>query len=221
MFPEDFSILLNGVEMQYVVIGKGGRHDIIVDILGESDYGGFYDDKPSASKSYLGPISSIKPQENTFALIGFGALEYMASRAKLLSLIGQIYSSKANAIHPDSVIAKSTKLGWGNVIVAHTTLGVNVQIGNGCTIFSNTTIEHDSKIGNNVNIAPGVTISGYVEIGDNVFIGAGVSIIERIKIGNNAVIGAGSLVIRNVDADSINYGSPARFVRRNDLYISD
>lgn len=204
--------------MKYIVIGKGGRHDIIVDILGDADYGGFFDDNPSDSKWYLGPLASIRHEKNTCALIGFGALEYVASRGKLLDIIGQLYPSKINAIHPSAVIAKSAQYGWGNIVAANTTFGVNVRLGNGCTIFSNTTIEHDSRIGNNVNIAPGVTVSGYVEIGDNAFIGAGVSIIERIKIGKNAVIGAGSLIIRDVEADSIYYGSPARFVRKNDLY---
>lgn len=204
--------------MKYIVIGKGGRHDIIVDILGDADYGGFYDDNPSDSKWYLGPLTDIKHEENTYALLGFGTLEYTASRAKLLDVIDRLYPSKTNAIHPSAAIAKSARYGWGNIVSANATLGVNVQLGNGCTIFSNTAIEHDSKIGNNVNIAPGVTISGYVEVGDNVFIGAGASIIERIKIGKNAVIGAGSLVIRDLEADSIYYGSPARFVRKNDLH---
>lgn len=207
--------------MKYIVIGKGGRHDIIVDILdilGDADYGGFYDDNPSDSKWYLGPLSDIRHEENTCALIGFGTLEYIAARGKLLDIIDQLYPSRINAIHPSAAIAKSARYGWGNIISANTTLGVNVQLGNGCTIFSNTAIEHDSKVGSNVNIAPGVTISGYVEIGDNAFIGAGVSIVERIKIGKNAVIGAGSLVIRDVEAGSIYYGSPAQFVRKNDLY---
>lgn len=204
--------------MKYIVIGKGGRHDIIVDILGEADYAGFFDDNPSDSKWYLGPLADIKHEENIGALIGFGTLEYIASRAKLLDRVGRLYPSRINAIHPSAVIAKSARHGWGNVISANTTLGVNVRLGNGCTIFSNTAIEHDSVIGNNVNMAPGVAVSGYVEIGDSAFIGTGVSIVERIKIGKNSVIGAGSLVIQDVEADSIYYGSPARFVRKNDLY---
>jgi UDP-perosamine 4-acetyltransferase len=204
--------------MKYIIVGKGGRHDIIVDILGDADYRGFFDDKPSNSEWYLGPLASISYQEGTCALIGFGAIEYTASRSKLLEKLDRLYPSKTNAIHSSAVIAKSARYGWGNVIGANATLGVNVRLGNGCTIFANTAIEHDSMMGNNVNIAPGVAVSGYVEIGDNVFIGAGASIVERVKIGRNAIIGAGSLVIRDVEADSIYYGSPARFVRRNDLY---
>lgn len=204
--------------MKYIIIGKGGRHDIIVDILGEAGYGGFYDDNPSDSKWHLGPIASMKPDGDAYALIGFGALEYALVREKLLERLAGLFSSKGNAIHPSVAMAKSARIGWGNLVCANSTLAVNVQMGNGCTVFSNTVIEHDSRIGNNVNIAPGVAISGFVTVGDNAFIGAGASIVEKVKIGRNAVIGAGAVVIRDVEDDAVYYGNPARFVKKNDLF---
>lgn len=204
--------------MKYIIIGKGGRHDIIVDILGEANYGGFYDDNLSDSKWYLGPIARMEFNQAACAMIGFGALEYALVREKLLERVDGLFPGRCNAIHPSAVIAKSARLGWGNLVCANSTLAVNVRLGSGCTVFSNTAIEHDSRIGNNVNIAPGVVISGFVEIADNVFIGAGASIVEKIKIGKNAIIGAGAVVVRDVEDNAVYYGCPARFVKRNDLY---
>ncbi|GAA4380780.1 acyltransferase [Hymenobacter koreensis] len=53
-----------------------------------------------------------------------------------------------------------------------------------------------------------------VVIDDNVFIGMNSIILKGVHIGRNAVIGAGSVVSRDVPANEIWAGNPARFVRR-------
>jgi acetyltransferase-like isoleucine patch superfamily enzyme len=52
-----------------------------------------------------------------------------------------------------------------------------------------------------------------VTIGRNVWIGAGALVMPGLEIGSNAIVGAGSVVTKNIPADEIWAGVPARFVR--------
>jgi acetyltransferase-like isoleucine patch superfamily enzyme len=45
-------------------------------------------------------------------------------------------------------------------------------------------------------------------------IGSGATILSHVTIGENAIIGAGSVVTKDVPANTIVAGNPARFVRK-------
>lgn len=50
-------------------------------------------------------------------------------------------------------------------------------------------------------------------IGSNVFIGCNCLILKGVHIGDNAVIGAGSVVTKDVPANAVAAGNPARIIR--------
>jgi acetyltransferase-like isoleucine patch superfamily enzyme len=52
-----------------------------------------------------------------------------------------------------------------------------------------------------------------IEIGDNVWIGAGASILPGVHIGDNAVVGAGAVVTKDVEANTVVAGVPAKFIK--------
>ncbi|AQY50333.1 maltose O-acetyltransferase [Listeria weihenstephanensis FSL R9-0317] len=90
------------------------------------------------------------------------------------------------------------------------------------------------KIGNNCMFAPGVHVytayhpldadernSGLelakaVTIGNNVWVGGRSVINPGINIGDNAVIGSGSVVTKDVPANAVVAGNPARVIRQLD-----
>lgn len=55
-----------------------------------------------------------------------------------------------------------------------------------------------------------------VTIGDGAFLGANVTVLPGVTIGPRAFVAAGSVVTRDVDAETVVAGVPARLVRRID-----
>ena len=59
---------------------------------------------------------------------------------------------------------------------------------------------------------------GGIIIDNDVWLGVGVIILDNVHIGKGSVIGAGAVVTRDIPADSIAAGNPARVLRkRNEL----
>ncbi len=63
--------------------------------------------------------------------------------------------------------------------------------------------------------APMYSINAPVKIGRNVLIGANVRICKGVTIGDNTVVGANSVVTKDLPANCIAVGNPARVVKEN------
>lgn len=103
-------------------------------------------------------------------------------------------------------------------------IGRNVVVMPGCLMMSagGITIEDGAMIAANVQLISNnhdlyerqVITCKPVHIGRNAWVGAGATILPGVTVGENAVVGAGSVVTRNVEADTIVAGNPARFIKR-------
>jgi acetyltransferase-like isoleucine patch superfamily enzyme len=105
-----------------------------------------------------------------------------------------------------------------NVIFGHhCTIGVRdlIQIGEDSLIAELVSIrDHDHRFDRlDIPVREQGTVSAPVKIGRNVWIGCKATVLKGVTIGDNAIIGANSVVTRDIPANAIAVGAPARVIR--------
>lgn len=148
------------------------------------------------------------------AFISLGAIDNLLRRKALFEKVKAIGFRFPVLIHPSAIISQYAIIGEGTCLMAGAIVNADARIGENSIINTGAIIEHDCLVGNNVQISPGATLAGRVEVKDNTFIGMGSKIKQGITIGENTIIGAGSVVIKNIPANSVAYGVPARVKKR-------
>ena len=86
-----------------------------------------------------------------------------------------------------------------------------VIIGDGCQIGHNVvfaTLNHGLAQEDRQTIYPAPIV-----LGKDVWIGSNATILQGVTIGDNAVVGAGAVVTKDVEANTIVGGAPARFIK--------
>lgn len=108
-------------------------------------------------------------------------------------------------------------------------LGNDVEIGVHCTIEGGSTgttviedfvkldayvhIGHDARIGKNSEITSMCIVGGYTDVGSNSFMGLNSLLRNRISLGENSLVGMGAAVTKNVEANTVVAGVPAKRIR--------
>lgn len=164
----------------------------------------------------LDPDLEIERQRTKKLLRLFNQTETQAERDTILrQLVG--------AIGRNSVIEPPFYCAYGQNVYLGDYVFLNVL----CTILDG----NEVHIGNHVMIGPGVQIytaahllqaearnrgleeAKSIVIEDNVWIGGSAILLPGVRIGRNAVVGAGAVVSRNVPANTVVAGNPARVIR--------
>ncbi len=131
---------------------------------------------------------------------------------QIISLGGEVPS----LIHPTAVISRFAKISPVGVYISpFTYVQADSTIGDNTVLLSHVNISHTTNIGRSCFIAGGATIGAYTTMDDFVFVGQGaLSISAKAKhIGHHVYIGARSLLTRDIPANVVVAGSPARILR--------
>ena len=197
------------------IFGMGGHGVSTLDLVASNvDLAFFFDDsnnvkipKQIRQGSLDDLIIDHKKFDQIIVAIGNNNL-----RKKYLQIIeekcGKHYLSSYS--HNSSIISKYSQLSHGSTVYAGAIINSFATIGKGSIINSGSIIEHDCLVSEYSHIAPGAVLCGAVKIEGYCFIGANSVILPNLHIGRNSVIGAGSVITKNVDADSVIYGNPAK-----------
>lgn len=140
-----------------------------------------------------------------------------ALRATLLAELLDAVGERVEILPPlhvdygyQTTIGAGTFINTGGVLldVARISIGADVQIGPNVQLLT-PTHPLDPKLRRT-----GAEAGEPITIGDNVWLGGGVTVCPGVTIGENSVVGAGSVVTRELPANIVAVGNPARVIRQ-------
>jgi len=113
------------------------------------------------------------------------------------------------------LIGKNVGISATAIVTHHSiSIGDNVKIGGGVCIYDSDFHSLDPKARVNSELDRQSQNKLPVFIEDNVFIGAHSTVLKGVTIGKNSIVGACSVVVKNIPANEIWAGNPARFIRK-------
>jgi UDP-2-acetamido-3-amino-2,3-dideoxy-glucuronate N-acetyltransferase len=129
-------------------------------------------------------------------------------------------------IGPFCIVRKGAKIGKNCSFTAYCEIRENVIVGDRTSMGSRCTISANAIIGEDCVIKYSFVLTDTPDleenskkivkgVGNNVLIGANVTLMPGKSIGDNSIIGANSQLRKDVPANEVWYGSPAKKLRDN------
>ncbi len=151
--------------------------------------------------------------------------DYVIENDRRNSAIPLLDMKNINArIEPGAIIREHVEIGDGAVIMFGALINIGSVIGDGTMIDMNACLGGRATVGKNCHVGAGAVLAGVIEppsaqpviIEDNVVIGANAVVLEGVRVGKGAVVAAGAIVTKDVPANTVVAGTPAKVIKEID-----
>ncbi|MBC1561542.1 acetyltransferase [Listeria booriae] len=202
-----------------VIIGDGSITKMVREIINlrnEYKIVAVLDDKYKGECFFKGGVCFASIENFEFMLSDyyyFIAIGNNERRQEIFEKLAKPHEKYPNLIHPAAIISPNAVIGFGNFIMAGAIINVDASIGNQAIVNSACVIGHDAVLRDFTQVSPGTVITGYVQLGNGAYIGANATVLPDITIGKWSITGAGSTVTKDVEANAVVIGTPARLMK--------
>ena len=147
------------------------------------------------------------------AFIGLGGVGDNGPRRRLYELARSHGFDVVSTVHPRGTVSPSATLRDGSVVLAAAVVGPDAVVGRNAIVNTGAIVEHDCRVADHAHVASGARLASGVDVGEGAHVGAGATVVQGLRIGERAVVGAGAVVTKDVEAEAVVVGVPARRLR--------
>lgn len=176
----------------------------------------------SRAGSFIRSITDLRVYVHAFRLAHFSAYSHVRQVGRLdrgsdVSFAPNVSFRNAERI----TIGAGTHIGEHSVIWAGDSVG-RITFGEKCLLAPNVTVT-----ASNYGIEQGIPVMDQpkverdIVIGRDVWLGANVVVTAGVTIGDGAVVGANAVVVKDVPANCVVAGVPARIIRRDGVRVDE
>ena len=133
-----------------------------------------------------------------------------SSRAAIAARLGLDDSRYATHIHGSAALGSSVSVGCGSIILAGCVATCDISVGRHTVLMPQVVLTHDNVLEDYCTLAAGAKLAGRVTVGHRAYLGTNAAVREDVQIGADAVLGMGSALLRDMPAEQIWAGNPAR-----------